>query len=377
MMRYIRQHLAAKLFLSYMLIIVVIVIITAIFLNFAVPNALVRHMGPNGQSMGEMLRPGQGQPELEGRFRAAVFDAFSLAILAAFVAALIISIWISRLLAAPVHEISRASKRIADGHYSERVTTGLNASETELDEISGLGLHFNQMAESLEQTETMRRQLLADVSHELRTPLTSIRGIAEGLMDGVIPANMETFQTVFHETERMQHLVEDIHELSRVEAGQYQLQKSKFEISELLQKMVKRFERQFKEKQVTLNVQDTGNWTIYADIARIDQVLQNLVGNALKYSHPGGKVEIKVIQKDGQTSFSVKDDGLGIESADLERIFTRFYRVDTSRSRDSGGSGIGLTIAKHWVEAHDGTIWAESQGQGRGSTFYFVIPREK
>ncbi len=141
--------------------------------------------------------------------------------------------------------------------------------------------------------------------------------------------------------------------------------------------MVKRFERQFKEKQVTLNVQDTGNWTIYADIARIDQVLQNLVGNALKYSHPGGKVEIKVIQKDGQTSFSVKDDGLGIESADLERIFTRFYRVDTSRSRDSGGSGIGLTIAKHWVEAHDGTIWAESQGQGRGSTFYFVIPREK
>lgn len=376
-MRYIRQHLAAKLFLSYMLIIVVIVIITAIFLNFATPNALVRHMGPAGQSMGEMMRPGQGQPELVGRFQAAVYDAFSMAILAAFVAALIISIWISRLLAAPVYEISRASKRIADGHYSERVTTGMNSGESELDEISSMGLHFNQMAESLEQTETMRRQLLADVSHELRTPLTSIRGTAEGLMDGVIPANIETFQTVLHETERMQRLVEDIHELSRVEAGQYQLQKSQFEISELLHKVEKRFERQFKEKQVSLKVQNTGSGTMYADITRIDQVLQNLVGNALKYSQSGGNVEIQITRKDNETIFTVKDDGRGIELQDLKRIFTRFYRVDESRSRDSGGSGIGLTIAKHWVEAHNGTIWAESSGVGKGSSFYFEIPNGK
>jgi histidine kinase len=376
MMQYIRRHLAVKLFLSYVLVLLVIVITTAVFLNLTVPNAFFRHLDPNRQMMGEVMRSGM-QKILVGNFRAAVFDAFSLAVVAAILAAVLISLWMSRVIAAPVKEIAKASRRIAEGHYSDRVNAGLNHTEEELDEVSSLGLHFNQMAESLEHTETMRRQLMADVSHELRTPLTAIRGTAEGLVDGVIPPDEDAFQTILQESERMQRLVDDLQELSRVEAGQYQLQMTDFSLSDLFKKVEKRFARQVKEKQVSLFFPDENDWKVYADESRIDQVLQNLVGNALKYSSAGGSIWIMAERKEGSTCISVKDDGTGIDSEQLERIFTRFYRVDTSRSRESGGSGIGLTIARHWVEAHGGKIWAESKGLGKGSTFLFTIPDKK
>jgi histidine kinase len=376
MMQYIRRHLAVKLFLSYVLVLIVIVIITAAFLNLTVPNAFLRHMDPERQIMGEMMRSGM-QKSLVGNFRAAVFDAFSLAVVAAIFTAMLISLWMSRVIAAPVKEIAKVSRRIAEGHYSDRVNAGLNHTEEELDEVSSLGLHFNQMAESLEHTETMRRQLMADVSHELRTPLTAIRGTAEGLMDGVIPRDEDTFQTILLESERMQRLVDDLQELSRVEAGQYQLQMTDFSLKDLFTRVEKRFARQAKEKQVNLVLPDAGEWTIHADEDRIDQVLQNLVGNALKYSSTGGTVWITATRKNETTCISIRDNGSGIEPEQLERIFTRFYRVDTSRSRESGGSGIGLTIARHWVEAHGGKIWAESEGLGKGSTFWFTLPEKK
>jgi histidine kinase len=376
MMQYIRRHLAVKLFLSYVLVLLVAIITTAVFLNLTVPNAFFRHLDPNRQIMGEAMRSGM-QKILVGNFRAAVFDAFSLAVVAAILAAILISLWMSRVIAEPVKEIAKASRRIAEGHYSDRVKAGLNQPEEELDEVSSLGLHFNQMAESLEHTETMRRQLMADVSHELRTPLTAIRGTAEGLVDGVIPPDEDTFQTILQESERMQRLVDDLQELSRVEAGQYQLQMTDFSLSDLFKKVEKRFSVQVKEKQVNLFLPDVGDWKVYADESRIDQVLQNLVGNALKYSSTGGNIWITATRKETNTCISVRDDGTGIDPEQLERIFTRFYRVDTSRSRESGGSGIGLTIAKHWVEAHGGKIWAESKGLGEGSTFLFTIPDKK
>ncbi len=376
MMQNIRRHLAVKLFLSYVLVLLVVVILTAILLNLTVPNAFFRHLDPERQLMREMMRIGI-QKIAMGNFRAAVFDAFSFAVVAAIFAAILISLWMSRVIAAPVKEIAKVSRRIAEGHYSDRVNAGLNHTEEELDEVSSLGLHFNQMAESLEHTETMRRQLMADVSHELRTPLTAIRGTAEGLIDGVISPDEDTFETILQESERMQRLVDDLQELSSVEAGQYQLQMTDFLLSDLFKKVEKRFSKQVKEKLVSLFLPEENDWKVFADESRIDQVLQNLVGNAVKYSSTGGSIWIMAERKEGSTCISVKDDGTGIEPEQLERIFTRFYRVDTSRSRESGGSGIGLTIARHWVEAHGGKIWAESEGLGKGSTFLFTIPDKK
>ncbi len=376
MIGYIKRHLTARLFVSYLLVILIIAIITGVILAIAAPNAYNRHLGVERQGAGEFGKGGGQGSQLAGNFRAAVFEAFSIAVFAGVAVAVIISLLISRSIAAPVKAIAQASRRIADGHYSERVQMPGETREVDFDEISSLGLNFNHMAESLERTETMRRQLLADVSHELRTPLTTIRGTAEGLMDGVLPPELETYQTILAEADRMQRLVEDIQELSRVEAGQYKLQKTRFSLRELLTRLEKRFDYQFKEAGIALKIPDPGEGELTADVNRIDQVLQNLVGNALKYTSPGGRVEVNVMQDEAGTHFSVADNGSGLTREDLTQVFTRFYRVDVSRARESGGSGIGLTIAKNWVEAHGGKIWAESEGLGRGSTFRFIIPHQ-
>ena len=374
MIGYIKRHLTARLFVSYLLVILIIVVITGAILAVAAPNAYNRHLGVERQGAGELGKGGGQGSQQAGNFRDAVFEAFFIAVAAGVAVAVIISLLISRSIAAPVKAIAQASRRIAEGHYSERVKAPASDRQKDVDEIGGLGVNFNHMAESLEKTETMRRQLLADVSHELRTPLTTIRGTAEGLMDGVVQPDLETYRVLLAEAERMQHLVEDIQELSRVEAGQYQLQITKFFIKELLNRLEKRFDFQFREAGINLYIPDPGDIEMLADINRVDQVLQNLVGNALKYTHPGGTVEVRVSQDETGTHFSVVDNGRGLTHEDLKLVFTRFYRVDTSRARETGGSGIGLTIAKEWVEAHGGEIWAESEGLEKGSTFCFTIP---
>ena len=374
MIGYIKRHLTARLFVSYLLVILIIVVITGAILAVAAPNAYNRHLGVERQGAGELGKGGGQGSQQAGNFRDAVFEAFFIAVAAGVAVAVIISLLISRSIAAPVKAIAQASRRIAEGHYSERVKAPASDRQKDVDEIGGLGVNFNHMAESLEKTETMRRQLLADVSHELRTPLTTIRGTAEGLMDGVVQPDLETYRVLLAEAERMQHLVEDIQELSRVEAGQYQLQITKFFIKELLNRLEKRFDFQFREAGINLYIPDPGDIEMLADINRVDQVLQNLVGNALKYTHLGGTVEVRVSQDETGTHFSVVDNGRGLTHEDLKLVFTRFYRVDTSRARETGGSGIGLTIAKEWVEAHGGEIWAESEGLEKGSTFCFTIP---
>ena len=221
----------------------------------------------------------------------------------------------------------------------------------------------------------MRRQLIGDVAHELRTPLTAIKGSAEGLMDGVLPANEETYRQIHVEADRLSRLVDDLQELSRVEARAYQLDFRNLEVSALIKTIIKRMQFQFDSKRVTL----ASNLPPYpvilrADEDRIIQILTNLIGNALQYTPADGQVAISVESTGNEARFSVKDSGVGIPPQHLPHIFDRFYRVDKSRSRARGGSGVGLTIAKHLVEAHGGRIWAESEGEEKGSVFVFTLP---
>ncbi len=231
------------------------------------------------------------------------------------------------------------------------------------------------MATELEQTETMRRQLVADVSHELRTPLTTIKGTVEALIDGVLPPEAETYQRIVREADRLQRLVDDLQELSRVEAEAYELDRRPLPMETVLQATVERLEHQFEEKGVALRVTVPPDLPpVLADEARIEQVLLNLVGNALQYTPRGGWVHVSAGQANGMVVTSIEDNGIGIAVEHLSRLFTRFYRVDKSRSRIGGGSGIGLTIARSLVEAHGGTIRADSPGRGKGSTFSFTLP---
>jgi len=336
-------------------------------------------------STGEM-QPGMGmqllEEELFANFRAALTEALFWASAAALAGAVAVSLFVSQRVVTPILQMMRASRHIAAGHYRQRV------AETSDDELGQLACSFNQMADTLEQTEALRRDLIANVAHELRTPLSSIKGYMEGLIDGVLPAHPETFQQVYYEADRLQRLVNDLQELSRVEAGAFELERRPLAVADLIRQTATRLRPQFEEKGVNLTLDIPADLPpVLADEDRIGQVLLNLVGNALQYTPDGGTVGVSVERggtllprnngpqvSDSQLVVTICDTGIGIPADHLPHLFTRFYRVDKSRSRAGGGSGIGLTIARHLVEAHGGRIWADSEGERQGSRFSFSLP---
>jgi two-component system sensor histidine kinase BaeS len=373
MLSHIGRHLSWKLFLSYLIVILVGIVVLATAAELAVPTAFERHMAAMAQMMGGMGRA--MEMDLFVNFRQAVTEALVLATSAAAVTAVILSVFVSRRVVLPVQEMEVASERIAAGHYDERVEVPGKATPKNLDELGRLAVSFNQMAGRLEQTEAMRRELIGNVAHELRTPLTSIKGYMEGLIDGVLPAEAETFQQVYREADRLQRLVYDLQELSRVEAGTVELDLKPTPVTRLAEAVVARLGRQFEEKGVFLETDVPENLPLVrADEDRMDEVLLNLVGNALQYTPPGGRVRLSARREGDRVRLSVEDTGIGIPAEHLPHVFERFYRVDRSRSRAAGGSGIGLTIARHLVEAHGGEIRAASEGPGHGSTFSFTLP---
>ncbi len=373
MLSRMRRHLSWKLFLSYLVVMLVGIVILATAVELAVPTAFERHMADMTQMMGGM--GGMMEMDLFANFRRAVTEALILAVSAASLAAVVLSLFVSRRVVLPVQEMEAASERIADGHYDERVGVPGKASGGNLDELGRLAVSFNQMAGRLEQTEAMRRELVGNVAHELRTPLTSIKGYMEGLIDGVLPAKAATFQQVYREADRLQRLVYDLQELSRVEGGAIDLTLRPTPVARLAETVRVRLGRQFEEKGVALEMDlADGLPAVRADEDRIGQVLLNLVGNALQYTPPGGRVRLSARREGAQVRFLVADTGVGIPAEHLPHVFERFYRVDKSRSRAGGGSGIGLTIARHLVEAHGGEMRAASEGPGHGSTFSFTLP---
>jgi signal transduction histidine kinase len=372
---YFRRHLGAKIFFSYLVIIVLGVTVLVIASQFILPTAFNRHMMNTGMMENGMMDMGGSSPmsQLYVDFRASFNEALLYATLAATIAALALSFLFSRSVVAPVLAMSRVTQRIADGRYDERVQV------VGTDELAQLAMRFNQMAERLDQVESMRRRLIGDVSHELRTPLTAIKGSVEGLIDGVLPANEETFQQIHAEADRLNHLVDDLQELSRVEARANQLDLRPLDVSSFVQTVTKRLAPQAESKRIALDLDLSPDLpTVLADEDRAIQVLTNLTGNALQYTPEGGKVTISAKRIDNEIQFTVRDTGIGIPPDHLDHIFDRFYRVDKSRSRQAGGgSGIGLTIARALVEAHGGRIWVESEGNGQGSTFIFALPSTK
>jgi signal transduction histidine kinase len=362
----IRRRLAVKLFLSYLVIILVGVIVLAVTADLHAPAALDRHaahmQAMMGQDMGMMA-------DLQRSFSSAVAEVLLVAAAAAFVAAVIVSSFTARRIVQPIQAMTQASRRIAAGDYRDRVETPGQ------DELADLAGSFNRMAAALEQTEQRRLELIGNVAHELRTPLSSIRSLMEGLVDGVLPAEAETFLDVQREVSRLQRLVQDLEELSRAEAGQLALEMQPVSLPDLLATAVTRLQSQFDDKEVSLTLDIAPDLPdIQADPTRLVQVLLNLLGNALQYTPAGGRVTVSAWRQRQELFVSVKDSGVGLAAEHLPHIFERFYRVDKSRSRTGGGSGIGLTIAKRLVEMHGGRIWASSDGPDQGSAFTFSLP---
>lgn len=302
-------------------------------------------------------------------FRRSLVQGTLLAGAVAIVSSVVVSWFVSRRIVEPLRQVMEASQRIAAGSYAERVPISGDDFE-----VTQLAATFNRMAEALQQTEERRQALIADVAHELRTPLTTIKGYMEALIDDVMPADQETYHLIYQEADRLYRLVRDLQELSRLEAGQMGLAREPVAVADLVQGVLGRVRPQFQSKGVQLAgtvAPDTG--VVLGDADRLYQVMLNLLSNALQYTPVGGRVEVSAYNERERVCVAVRDNGLGISPEHLGQIFGRFYRVDKSRSRIGGGTGIGLTIVKHIVEAQGGAI-AVSSLPGLGSTFTVSLP---
>lgn len=269
----------------------------------------------------------------------------------------------------PVQKLTSAAQKIAAGDLKQRIPSQSH------DEIGTLANAFNQMADSLAKHEELRRNMIADVAHELRTPLTVIQSNLEAMLDGVLLTSPQEIATLRDEAALLTRLVADLRLLSLAESGQLKLECIETDIIELITHAVEPFRLQAQSSKVDLNLELASSLPpIVLDVDRITQIIRNLLSNALRHTSTGGQVTVTCKHVTSQQLLiTVSDTGEGISPDDLPYVFDRFYRADKSRSRSSGGSGIGLAIVKQLVEAHGGKVWVESQ-PGRGTTFGFTLP---
>jgi two-component system OmpR family sensor kinase len=314
-----------------------------------------------------------GEPaSLASDFLVAVQRSVWLASGAAGIVALLLGLTLFRQIVSPIRQVTVAAQAMAAGKLEQQVVVKSR------DEVGQLASAFNQMASALVQQQQLRRNLIADVAHELRTPLSVIQGNLEAMLDGVLPVDKEELASLHEETSLLTRLVGDLRLLSLAEAGQLTLDRNPMGVEGLLQRAVEPLRRQAELANVTLIVQAEPELPlVLVDGDRISQVLGNLLQNALRYTGPSGQVSVSArganIGNKREVVVSVVDTGAGIAAEDLPHVFDRFYRGDKSRSRETGGTGIGLALAKQLVEAHGGRIWVESV-EGQGAMFSFTLP---
>jgi signal transduction histidine kinase len=363
-----------KLFAAFGSVIAVGVATLWLAVGFAAPRFFEQQMAGMMQSSGGMMGGPGGivtpatDAALAGAFRDATMQALLVATAAAVLSAALASFFVTGRIVGPLRRLASASRRLADGHYAERVSVPGD------DELGDLARSFNAMAGALEATERRRRELIGDVAHELRTPIATLEGYLEGLLDGVVEPGAPTWARLHGEAGRLRRLVDDLQELSRAEARQIPLVLRPTDPAEIARVAVDRLSPAFAEKGLELRAVVRPRLPrVQADPDRAIQVLSNLLSNALRYTPVPGRVELTVSPGGGAVEFSVCDSGVGIAADELSHVFERFYRVDKSRSRALGGSGIGLTIAKALAEGMGGQMRAASAGPGQGSTFTFAL----
>ncbi len=311
------------------------------------------------------------EPSLR-RFTDTAFRSLLWSGLVAGVGGIVLVSLLSRRLLRSVHRLTDAAQKLGKGDLSQRVAVSGR------DEIGELTSTFNAMAEGLESAERQRRNMVADVAHELRTPLTNIRGYIEAVRDGVLEADETTIASIHQQTMYLSKLIDDLRLLAETEAADFQLDLEPAFLAEVVLRSVEGFRQQAQSNGIELTC-DPGSDPatpvnqVKVDRTRIEQVMNNLLQNAVEHTPAGGRIDISVQEAQETISVIVADTGEGIADEHLPHVFDRLYRVDPSRTRSTGGVGLGLTIAKQLVEAHGGTISAEST-LGEGSRFTFTLP---
>ena len=281
--------------------------------------------------------------------------------------ALILGLIMAEGLSRPILKVINMAEMISKGNYSQKIEKKSN-----IEEIDKLTTSINSLGNSLYEQEKLRERLTRDVSHELRTPLSTLQSHMEAMIDGVWEPTTDRLTSCHEEILRLKRLVGDLEKLAQYESENLILNKTKFNMGEVVRNIALNFEKEFLNKEVTLNFEDKDIIT-YLDKDKISQVIVNLISNSLKYTPKGGKVEVKIFEDNKCFRLSVKDTGIGISEVHLPYVFERFYRADESRNKLTGGAGIGLTISKSIVEAHKGNIKVNSKID-QGTEFIVKIP---
>lgn len=282
--------------------------------------------------------------------------------------ATVLALILSSLILRPVHGLTKAANQMAEGDLSQRVTVRGGG------ELASLGQSFNKMAESLEDAEERRQSMTADIAHELRNPLAIQRAHLEALQDGVYPLTLENLALIGEQNQQLTRLVDDLRTLALVDAGELSLNMRSVDLSTLCADLAVRFQPQADAKQVRItSVCSASVMTTLGDKERLQQVLDNLMQNALRYTPEGGNIEVRLTRQGRSAILAVHNDGPSIPEDVLAHLFERFYRGDKARDRASGGTGLGLAIARKLAEAHGGALIGENHPAG-GVVFKLVLP---
>lgn len=281
----------------------------------------------------------------------------------------IFSIPFANRLVRPIKAMTAATHDLASGQYAIRIPISSS------DELGQLARDFNTMALTLEKNEKARRQWVADISHELRTPLAVLRGEIEALMEGVRSITQERIHSLHGEVLRLNRLVDDLYQLTLSDLGALTYRKEDLNLQEVLREVIKSYRPEFSRKNITLTeeIVQGPEFKVYADLERLQQLFSNLLDNSLKYTDAGGKLVVRLAYHNGRAEIGFQDSAPGVPANELDKLFDRLYRVEGSRNRTSGGAGLGLAICKNIIEAHAGTIAAQTSPLG-GVMILVTIP---
>jgi signal transduction histidine kinase len=312
------------------------------------------------------LLAGMDPAEEHRRFEAAIDRSLVITLLATATVAVFIALLVRWRLTRPIESIRSLLAHLGDGRYGERVEL---PSEPELAQVAD---DVNRLSEALDRSEERRRTLVADLTHEIRGPLATLGGYIEAMQDGLVPCTPELLAELGQECRRLDRLTADLSLLSRIDEGAVPLHLERLGLGAAVRRVVDRLQPQFDASAVSVQVREDAPCDVLADPDRLDQILVNVVGNALKYTPAGGWVEVVTARRGTAGRVRVSDSGVGIEASDIDRVFDRFFRGSSAEHRE--GTGIGLTIARGLARAQGGDLAAESPGPGRGATFTLDLP---
>ncbi|ELC8443611.1 HAMP domain-containing histidine kinase [Clostridium perfringens] len=280
----------------------------------------------------------------------------------------IIGFIISKSITKPINKLMTKAKYISNGDYDKKIDIN-----TDILEINDLINSINNLSQSIKEQESIRKRLTGDISHELKTPLTNIQSHLEAMIDGIWEPTEERLISVKEEAERLTSLVSDMQKLNKYDEYSMKIKKDVVNISDVICFVVFQFSNLAKSKKIKIEYEKK-DIQISCDKDKITQALVNILSNAIRYSNEGSTIVIEEKLKDDKLSISIEDQGLGISAEDLPYVFERFYRADKSRTRATGGTGIGLTIVKSIVTSHGGEVKVESE-LGKGSRFTIILPK--